>query len=423
MLPGLNSVTSHQSTLPGVREDTLWTQDAKERIVSLQNSNFNHCCLQNESPICRHVCVFSLIQLPPCSVLSRFDLGRYCYVPYIPIFGKEDDVLHNIYPMLGELSHGYGSVELNLELPHAQSCQLKCYPKLVHYLKARNIGVDLPMTLKGYKSHVGALEEMLIKFNADSGRHLCGFRFELAISGTTLSLMQCNDTVIDYQMNEEGVPERTIVMKKLTVDEYIHNLTNALTEAKVEGLFHGRISSSPPAVQKYLIAAVMNTAGYCSTKWVGYCRTKEQKKFEEVQVEQDEDAWGDIIKSILKKVYTIRSAHNSQFMCAVNATGGRTKSFPSHVGLARHFFDEYGEHWYRYVKLINDEGEPQQFWKKGTPSVAPDPNLEGSYNIIGCLTYNGQIYCVLGALHNGSCLYHLFSSMIWDLKGEDTPST
>ena len=71
------------------------------------------------------MCIFS-IQPPPCSVLSRLDLGRFCYIPYIPIFGK-DDVLGNIYPMLGELGGGNGSVELNLELPHAQSCVLKYY--------------------------------------------------------------------------------------------------------------------------------------------------------------------------------------------------------------------------------------------------------------------------------------------------------
>ena len=69
-------------------------------------------------------------------VSSQFSHHRVLYcqdlisvdfaIPYIPIFGK-DDVLGNIYPMLGELGGGNGSVELNLELPHAQSCVLKYY--------------------------------------------------------------------------------------------------------------------------------------------------------------------------------------------------------------------------------------------------------------------------------------------------------
>ena len=95
--------------------------------------------------------------------------------------------------------------------------------------------------------------------------------------------MECNDIVRDYQMDMEGVPETAIVMKRPSVDEYIHNLTNALAEAKDEGLCHGGILSSPSAVQKCLMAEVMNMGGYCSTKWIGHCCTKEQKRFKEVK--------------------------------------------------------------------------------------------------------------------------------------------
>ena len=72
------------------------------------------------------------------------------------------------------------------------------------------------------------------------------------------------------------------------------------------------------------------------------------------------------------------------------------------------------------MKLIKNEGEPQQFRSRERPNVAPD--LEGSYNIIGQLTYNSQTYAVLDAPHNGSCFYHSFSSMIRELKGGETPS-
>ena len=233
------------------------------------------------------MCVFSSFRPPPCSLLSWFDLGRYCYVPYIPIFGKVDDISGNIYPMLGELGGGYGSVELNYELPHTETCKMKCYPKLVHFLKARNIGVDLPTTVKGYRSRVGALEQMFVELNTDPGRYLCGFRFELAISGTLLSMMQCYDQVRTYRIDDEGVPENVIVMKRIRVDEYITNLTNALADTKDAGLCHGRTSSTPSDVQKSLMAEVMNAAGYCSTKWIGYCRTKEEKKTQHIRVEED----------------------------------------------------------------------------------------------------------------------------------------
>ena len=268
-------------------------------------------------------------------------------MPYSPIFGKVDDISGNVYPMLGELGDGYGSVELNYEFPHTQTTKLKCYPKLVHYLKARNIGVDLPTTVKGYRSRVGALEQMLLEFNTDPGRYLCGFCFELAISGTLLSLMQCYDQVRTYRIDDEGVPENVIVMKRIPVDEYITFLTNALGDAKDAGLCHGRTSSTPSDVQKALMAEVMNAAGYCSTKWLGYCCTKEEKKIEQIRVKEDEDQRDELTKDILKRLYTRKSARNARLVCAVTRTGGCTKSFPSCIGLARYLTDEYGEHWYR----------------------------------------------------------------------------
>ena len=42
---------------------------------------------------------------------------------------------------------------------------------------------------------------------------LCGFHYELAISGTTLSLVDCHDVVRHYNRCE-GVPERVIIQKR-----------------------------------------------------------------------------------------------------------------------------------------------------------------------------------------------------------------
>ena len=149
------------------------------------------------------------------------------------VFGKED-VSGNVYPILGELGGGSGSVEVNLDLSHAQSCVLKRYPKLLHYIMPRHISVDLPTPLKGIQSRVGALEEMLIDLNKDYTKFLCGFRFELAISDTTLLLMDCYDVARNYNMDAEGVPEREMIETRLTPVQYIDNLTNALADAKEE---------------------------------------------------------------------------------------------------------------------------------------------------------------------------------------------
>ena len=47
-----------------------------------------------------------------------------------------------MYPTLGELGGGSGSVQVNFDLPDSQSCVLKVYLKVMHYITARNICVD-----------------------------------------------------------------------------------------------------------------------------------------------------------------------------------------------------------------------------------------------------------------------------------------
>lgn len=50
--PGLNSATAQQSTLPGAREDTLWSEDVGERDPAMQNTNCHCSGVWKEDPIC-----------------------------------------------------------------------------------------------------------------------------------------------------------------------------------------------------------------------------------------------------------------------------------------------------------------------------------------------------------------------------------
>lgn len=65
---------------------------------------------------------------------------------------------------------------------------------------------------------MGALEQMLIDLNTDQARYLCSFCYELAISGTTLSLMDCHDVVRYYNIDSEDVLERVIIQKRLMLN-------------------------------------------------------------------------------------------------------------------------------------------------------------------------------------------------------------
>ena len=43
----------------------------------------------------------------------------------------------------------------------------------------------------------------------------------------------------------------------------------------------------------------MNAAGFCSTKWIGYCHTKEEKKMEQIKVDEDGDDKDELMKDIM----------------------------------------------------------------------------------------------------------------------------
>ena len=56
-----------------------------------------------------------------------------------------------IYLTFGNLGAGYGSVELILDAQSndMQSLTLKCYPRVMHYLKANRTTATIPATNKG----------------------------------------------------------------------------------------------------------------------------------------------------------------------------------------------------------------------------------------------------------------------------------
>ena len=80
--------------------------------------------------------------------------------------------------MLGSLGEGYGSVAIAFQVEHSHRCTLKVYPRIVHYLKARNIGKELPTTVRGMKTRLGQVEALLVDLHASDISILCGFRFE-----------------------------------------------------------------------------------------------------------------------------------------------------------------------------------------------------------------------------------------------------
>ena len=71
------------------------------------------------------------------------------------------------------------------------------YLRIFHYLKARNIGKELPTTVHGLKIHLGQVEALLVDLHDSDTSLLCGFKFEFEFQITN-SLMDCFNVTRNY---------------------------------------------------------------------------------------------------------------------------------------------------------------------------------------------------------------------------------
>ena len=80
----------------------------------------------------------------------------------IPVFGISD-VEGTVHPMFDDLGVGYGSVELPSDSPsnRVHSITLKCYPRLLYYLKSHRLTSNIPSTNWGMRSKLTMIERSL----------------------------------------------------------------------------------------------------------------------------------------------------------------------------------------------------------------------------------------------------------------------
>lgn len=181
--------------------------------------------------------------------------------------------------MLGELGGGSGSVQVNFDLPDSQSCVLKVYLKVMHYITARNICVD-----QGYPQPSWSHLKDVDRFESRSPRIVvwiqiwaCCLRHYLELNGDVSST-----EALWHWYRRYAAEDSTLRRGLITSKKYIENLTDHVQcEAKESGVCHCRVTKNPTTTQKSLMAEVMNATSFCSTKWIGYCRTQAEKKLEE----------------------------------------------------------------------------------------------------------------------------------------------
>ena len=154
---------------------------------------------------------------------------------------------------------------------------------------------------------------------------LCGFRFEFVFY-TNRSLLSCYDMMNDILLNHQGIPEGVVIKKYVTPQQYIDHLLSVVADAKANYLTIGDMSATPTRVQKEWLAKVLNAAGYCSTKWIGY--TRERRSAANIQQTEDWEHTDVTLQEIQEKMYTRKAARNDKLFCCMTNEGRCTA--PAH---------------------------------------------------------------------------------------------
>ena len=246
---------------------------------------------------------------------------------------------------------------------------------------------------------------------------VCGFRFEFVFY-TNKSLLACYEMMNTVVINHQGVPEGVVIKKYITPQQYIDHLISVVAEAKAKNMTAGYTSGKLTRLQMEWLTKILNAAGYCSTKWIGY--TRESTSAATIQQREDGEHTDDIIDEIEKRMYTRKAARNDKLLCCITNEGHCTKGYSSRRQLANHIYEKYGEMWDTNIKIVNNDGEMAPQRKKARPSIAPD--MEGIYHDIGVFYVNNIRYTMFDAPRDGSCFYHSFSCILKPLLGTQCPS-
>ena len=102
--------------------------------------------------------MFDNIREPINPPLSQFDAGINCDTDYVPIFDLENGHEGENFPMLLE---GWGSVCLPLTTSEQYEVTLKCYPRVVHVLKASRIMMKISNTNRGMRSKIKSIRSFI----------------------------------------------------------------------------------------------------------------------------------------------------------------------------------------------------------------------------------------------------------------------
>ena len=317
-------------------------------------------------------------------VFRRFDVGRNVSGAVIPLFSISQGHRGKLFPMLGDMGAGYGSIMLKTQItsPRIESANLKCYANIVHHIKALGITLTIPKTNNGAAIKLKQIEHVLDKLIE---RKVGGFRYECVFYGM-MTLQECVHEMNNYPV-DECVPYGVSLAYYVTKEQYMANVMSIIEDSR-DTICHGDSSGHPLPSQVLTTTKVLNALGLYSEKWARVLTSSNPIVRENIGL-SDRPGREKILMDIRENVYTRRAAKNRKLVSAVyTESGGTTRAFSTLNEFAIYLFGMYGSRRDRHVRRVNPRIGSIVTKFEVTRTMAPD--LQGIFPVLGRLVYNGK---------------------------------
>lgn len=197
----------------------------------------------------------NFLETPRDAPLARYDFGMNIDTGNIPIFELDSGTSGSVYPMLGDLGAGYGSVLMNLHSDDDKITNIcvKCYPRIIHYLKSHHLTMDMPSTILGMKKKLDKIIVVMKQMRTTDSCKLYGYRYEYCFTARR-RMYTCYQLASQYPLDMD-IPVGINLGFELHRKLYVNNLQDTIREMSPV-IRHGRSTSSPSAKQMTAFAKV-----------------------------------------------------------------------------------------------------------------------------------------------------------------------
>jgi len=229
---------------------------------------------------------FALPAAEACAMMFKARAGWHRPLPPPPggqlqprVLAATEVTIHPMFVPLGQRwMEGHGSLEIHLERPRSVTTWIDgivVYPRTMHAIKALSaikFG-RLPGTVRGMQKRLAALVTLLAELRAWFGKAgaECGWRWEFRVASTgrpdpalvpgLLEGLRGIRELSDFLVERGALEEPGIEAVRVPPEQYFRPLQHAMDCVRERGVFAGRSSGKPTAVQQCVMADLQSMFG------------------------------------------------------------------------------------------------------------------------------------------------------------------